>query len=134
MAGYDAQSRAGRPPATESARVAAIALYLQVLAIIGALVFYAYETVRGETDNVTRAVMSMVTIAALGLFVAIVARRLALGSYGARMPAIVWNVMLLPVGFDLVRGGQALWGVPLLLSAIVVIVGCVLDMKARPGA
>lgn len=108
-------------------------LYLQVLAIIGAVIFNAVETARGETRDVTRAVMLMVTIGLLGLFVALVARRLALGSYGARIPAIVWNIMLLPVGFDLVRGGQPGWGLPVLAAALVVIVGCALDIRARPG-
>lgn len=120
----DQRSRTGATGPTQGDRIAAGSLAVQTLGVLGVIVFYIVETARGETANVTRAVMSIVTIALLGLFVAIVARGLSRGREGARVPAIVWNVFLLPVGFDLVRGGQPVWGVLVLALALACIGGC----------
>jgi fatty acid desaturase len=66
----------------------------------------------------TAAVLTLVGAIGLGL----VGRGLYRRRRWARAPALVTNLLVLPVAFDLTRGGRWYVGVPLLLLAVVVLV------------
>jgi hypothetical protein len=91
---------------------------LQALGLLAAAVFFAVETVVATADDRTRAVLATVLtlLAAVGL--GLVARGLHGRRRWARAPAVVVNLLVLPVAFDLLRGGRWYVGLPLLLGAL----------------
>jgi len=108
------------PPATLLAAAALVGL--QALALAGIAVFYVVELAVATTDDVTRAVVTaaLAVVAAAGL--GLVTRGLARRRRWARAPALVINVLVLPVAYDLVLGDRAYVGGPLLVWAVAVLV------------
>lgn len=101
---------------------AAALVGLQALALAGIAVFYAVELAVATTDDVTRAVVTAVLAVAAAAGLGLVTRGLAARRRWARAPALVTNVLVLPVAYDLVRGDRAYVGGPLLVWALAVLV------------
>ncbi len=95
---------------------------LEAAGLLAAAVFFAVETVVATADDRTRAVLAalLTLLAAAGL--ALVARGLHRRRRWARAPALVTNLLVLPVAWDLLRGGRAYVAVPLGLLAVTVMV------------
>lgn len=111
---------AARPSATLLAVAGLVAL--EALGLVAAAVFFVVETVVATADDRTRAVVAAVLtlMAAVGL--GLVARALAARRRWARAPALVSNLLVLPVAYDLLRGGRPYVAVPLGLLALAVLV------------
>jgi hypothetical protein len=107
-------------PVTLLAAAALVAL--EALGLLAAAVFFVVELGVADADDPVRAT----TAAALTLLCAVglglVARGIFRRRRWARAPALVTNLLVLPVGYDLTRGGRWYVGVPLLLVAAAVLV------------
>ena len=89
--------------------------------LAGLAAFFLVEVAVATSDDRTRALVAagLTVIAAVGL--ALVARALVRRRRWARAPLVVTNLLVLPVAYDLVRGGRWYVGAPLLVLAIVVL-------------
>lgn len=110
------------PPDRPATLLAGAALVgLEALGLLAAAVFFVVELAVAEADDRVRAATAalLALLAAVGL--GLVARGLARRRRWARAPALVANLLVLPVSFDLVRGGRWYVGGPLLLLAAAVL-------------
>lgn len=114
------------------ARVAAVITGLQALVLLGFVVFYLVELAAGASDNgarvVTSAILMLVFAAALG----VLARFLWQRARQARTPTIVWDVLLLPVGWSLAQSGHGEIGWPLMGVAAAAVVAVVAASRVQP--
>lgn len=94
---------------------------LQALGLLAAAVFFAVETAVATADDRTRAVLATVLTLLAAVCLGLVAQGLHRRRRWARAPAMVVNLLVLPVAFDLLRGGRWYVGVPLLAWALVVL-------------
>ncbi|MBM6404377.1 hypothetical protein JQN72_09010 [Phycicoccus sp. CSK15P-2] len=91
---------------------------LQSLVLVGVVGFYGYELAVGEGSDPVRVVMSglLILLGAAGLAV------LARGWWGRerwpRTPTVVWNALLVPVGWSLVQAGRTALGAGVLFVAL----------------
>jgi hypothetical protein len=93
------------------ARVAAAACGVAVLLLLGFCGFYVYEIGQGATDDVVRAVMSIVLMLVFAVGLAALARGwLALKAW-PRTPTMLWHALLLPVAWGLFQGHRPWIGV-----------------------
>jgi hypothetical protein len=101
----------------------AIWLLLGEAVALGLLTVYLlYEDLTATANDLTSALL-ITAFAAFGTVVLVLlARALANRRPGARAPAIVLQLMLLPVGYYMIGGGLAWLGVPLMALGIVVCV------------
>ena len=104
-----------------SRRLAALVTGLQSLALAGFAVFYVVELVLGEGSDATRVVMSAVLILAGAVGLGVLARGWLGTAQWPRTPTIVWNAILLPVGFSLVQNTRVLVGWTVIVVALVAI-------------
>ncbi len=90
--------------------------------LVGLAVFYAVELAVATAADVTRALVSagLTLLAGAGLFQ--VGRGLLRARRWARSPALVTNLILVPVAFGLLQGGRWYLGVPLIAAAATVVV------------
>jgi hypothetical protein len=95
---------------------------LEALGLLAAAVFYVVEVLVASEDDLTRALVSsgLALVAAAGL--ALVARALLAGRRWARSPALVTNLLVVPVAVGLLQGGRWYVGIPLLALAVGVVV------------
>ncbi len=95
---------------------------LEALGLLAAAVFYVVEVVIATEDDALRALVSagLALVAAAGL--GLVARGLGAGRRWARSPALVTNLLVLPVAVGLLQGGRWYVGLPLLLLGLTVLV------------
>ncbi|MEO7981520.1 MAG: hypothetical protein ABI807_11615 [Sporichthyaceae bacterium] len=95
---------------------------LESLGLLAAAVFYVVEVVVATEDDALRALVSagLALVAAAGL--GLVARGLRAGRRWARSPALVTNLLVLPVAVGLLQGGRWYVGLPLLLLGLAVLV------------
>jgi hypothetical protein len=102
-------------------RVCAGLVGLEALALFGAGAFYLIELAVATVDDVGRALVTaaLAWVAAVGL--ALVARGLERRRRWARAPALVTNLILVPVAIGLLQSGRWYVGGPLLLVAIGVV-------------
>ena len=107
-------------PVTLLAATALVAL--EALGLLAAAVFFVVELGVADADDRVRATTAaaLTLLGAVGL--GLVARGLYRRRRWARAPALVSNLLVLPVAFDLTRGGRWYVGVPLLVLAVVVVV------------
>ena len=107
---------------TQSLRACAVLVAVEALALAGVAVFFVVEVVVATPADRVRALvaafLALLTAVGLGL----VARALAGRRRWARAPALVVNLLVLPVAVDLLRGGRWYVGGPLVLYALVVLV------------
>jgi hypothetical protein len=94
---------------------------VEALGLLVVTVFLIVELVVSTPSNALGAVViaALALVAALGL--ALVARGLLGAARWSRAPALVTNLILLPVGYGLVQGHVWYAGIPLLLLALAVL-------------
>jgi hypothetical protein len=111
------------PPRSPTALRWAVWLLLgEAVAVAGVAAFLAYEDITATTVNLAAALpVTGFAVLAAGLLAAL-ARALWRRRSGARAPAIVLQLMLLPVGYYMVQGGLAWLGVPLMALGLTVCV------------
>ncbi len=110
-----------RPPLTTLAAAAGL-VALEGLGLLAVAVFYVVELLVATTEDLARALVSAGLALAAALGLALVARGLAGHRRWARSPALVTNLLVLPVALSQLRGGLWYVGLPLLLLALAVIV------------
>lgn len=107
------------PPAL---RVAVVVLALEALALAAAAAILVLKTITGHPDEAARALLGA-GMALLGaLVLAACARGLLALRPSARTPALVLQVLALPVGYSLgFQAGLIGYGGPILFAAVAVI-------------
>src|SRR6476620_11420419 len=101
-------------------RLAAAVCGLEAAVLLGFCGFYLWELAQGASSDAGRAAVSTLLIAIFAVALGMLARAWLRGAGWPNTPTIVWNVLLLPVSWGLLTGGQALVGA---LVAVVAIVG-----------
>ncbi|HEX7186703.1 MAG TPA: hypothetical protein VF423_00635 [Actinomycetes bacterium] len=94
----------------------------EALGLGAASIFFLVELVVADADDRVRAAVAGVLVLAGAVGLGLVTRGLWQRRRWARAPALVSNLLVLPVAFDLVRGGRWYVGGPLLLVALAVLV------------
>jgi hypothetical protein len=94
----------------------------QGIGLAGLAVFFLVELVVSTPLSVPRAVMAALLTLLAGLGLLAVARGLHRRRRWARAPALVTQLIVLPVGVGLVQGGRWYVGVPLIGWALAVLV------------
>ena len=107
-------------PLLLSALVALVAA--QGLGLVGLAVFYVVELLVASPESTSRALVAALLTLLGGLGLLAVARGLAGGRRWARAPALVTQLLVLPVAVGLVQGGRWYVGVPLIGWALGVLV------------
>ena len=107
--------------------VAAAVCGLQVLALLGFVLFYLWELTQDSADDVARVVMSALLIAVFAVGIGAMARGWVRGDNWPNTPTVVWNLLLIPVGWSLVQSGRGPMGA---LVIVVALVGIVSAIKA----
>ena len=110
------------PPAGRTLVWCATLVALEAVGLVAAAVFYLVELVVADTGDPVRALVTAALALAAGAGLALVARGLLHRRRWARAPALVTNLILLPVGYGLVQGGRWYIGLPLLLLGVAVLV------------
>ena len=105
--------------------VAAAVCGLQVLALLGFVVFYLWELTQDSADDVARVVMSALLIAVFAVGIGAMARGWLRGDNWPNTPTVVWNLLLVPVGWSLVQGDHGLVGALVILVAVLGIVAAI---------
>lgn len=110
------------PRELSTVRLVAWLVGAQAVGVGGLAGFYLVELFVATAEDRVRAVVAMLLalVAAGGL--ALVARGLFHRRRWARAPALVTNLLVLPVAFDLARGGRWYVGLPLLVWSLAVLV------------
>lgn len=124
-------------PANRSDRMRTVAAAVcagEALGLLGFCIFYVWELGRGRSDDPTRVVMSAVLIAVFAVALALLARAWWRGAGWPNTPTIVWNVLLLPVGWSLVQSDHPVLGGVLLLVAASGILGAARADTSRGAA
>jgi len=85
--------------------------------LVGAGGFIAIETAVSRPADVANALAVAMIAAGTGVLLAWLARALARLRGWARTPTVVLQVLFLTVGVPLVAGGQAMFGLPVLVLA-----------------
>jgi hypothetical protein len=109
------------PPAAvrPSALVVLVALVAgQGIGLVGLAVFFLVELIVASPTSAPRAVMAALLTLLAGLGLLAVARGLRRARRWARAPALVTQLLALPVAWGLVQGGRWYVGVPLILWAL----------------
>jgi len=101
-----------------SLRACSALVALEALGLLAAAVFFVVEVFVATPDDRTRALVAALLALVVALGMAVVARGLAAARRWARAPAVVVNLLVLPVAFDLLRAGRWYVGLPLLLGAL----------------
>lgn len=105
--------------------VAAAICGLQALALLGFVGFYLWELTQDASDDATRVVMSALLILVFAVGIAALARAWVRGDNWPNTPTVVWNALLLPVGWSLVQSGRGLVGALVIVVALVGIVAAI---------
>lgn len=98
--------------------MAALLTGLQALALLGLAGFYAYELAVGEGSDPGRVVMSALLIVLAGVGLAVVARGWLRWTRWPRTPTVVWDLLLLPVGWSLLQAGRSVLAGVVLAAAL----------------
>jgi hypothetical protein len=115
--------------------VAAGICALQALALLGFVGFYLWELTQDSAADVTRVVMSALLILVFAVGIAALARGWVRGDNWPSTPTVVWNALLLPVGWSLVQGDRGLVGALVILIALIGILAAIrADTRDRDAA
>ncbi|MEV0925006.1 hypothetical protein [Streptomyces spongiicola] len=106
--------RPGRPAA------AAALCGFQALALFAGGLYMLVSGLTGDPESTSQAGTGGVTLIALGLIPLLAARGLLLGRGWSRGPAIITQIMALPVAWTLLRASGALIPAGILLAAVAV--------------
>lgn len=104
-------------PGPLALRAATALVGCQGLVLLAAAGVLVVETLTGRSTDATGARLTAVLALFGGVGLILVARALARRRRWARAPALVTQLLLLPIGVSVVQAGQAPIGVPLLLVA-----------------
>jgi hypothetical protein len=102
-------------------RACALLVALQAVGLAAIAVFYLVEIFVATADDRVRAVVTALLAAAAAAGLALVAHGLWRRRRWARAPALVTNLLVLPVAVGLLQGGRWYVGVPLLVWAVAVL-------------
>jgi cbb3-type cytochrome oxidase maturation protein len=127
----DSPAAAASQPVDRPRALAALVCVAQALGLWGLCVFYLWEVATGQSDDVTRAVMSAILIAVFGALLLLLARAWWRGAGWPNTPTVVWNLLLLPVAWGLKQGG---FGWAAVALAVVAVVGIVSALGAGDGS
>ncbi len=111
---------AGARPLAHTALVALVAA--QGVGLVGLAVFFLVELAVATPGRVARALIAALLTLLGGAGLLLVARGLGRGRRWARAPALVTQLLALPVAFGLVQGGRWYVGAPLVAWALAVLV------------
>ena len=98
--------------------VAAGICALQALVLLGFVVFYLWELTQDSSDDAVRVVMSALLILVFAVGIAALARGWVRGDNWPNTPTVVWNALLLPVGWSLVQSDHGLIGALVIVGAL----------------
>ena len=105
--------------------VAAGICALQALALLGFVGFYLWELTQDSSDDATRVVMSALLILVFAMGIAALARGWVRGDNWPSTPTVVWNALLLPVGWSLVQSDRGLVGALVIVIALLGIIAAI---------
>lgn len=105
--------------------VAAGICALQALVLLGFVVFYLWELTQDSSDDAVRVVMSALLILVFAVGIAALARGWVRGDNWPNTPTVVWNALLLPVGWSLVQSDHGLIGALVIVGALVGILAAI---------
>ncbi len=100
----------------------AVLVALQGLGLVGLAVFLVVESVTATSSDLGGALVSALLALLAGAALLLVGRGLSRRGRWARSPALVVNLILVPVAIGLLQGGRWYLGVPLLVWAAAVVV------------
>jgi uncharacterized membrane protein YhaH (DUF805 family) len=106
------------PPRTATLRWAVWLLTAEAVVLAGVTAFFVYEDVAATPDSVRDALAITGYFAVLTLLLAGLAWALARRRAWARGPAIVLELMLVPVGYYMLEAGQPAFGVPVIVVGL----------------
>ncbi len=109
------------PAAPPGLRLVARLVLLEGLGLLVIAGFYLLELAVSNASDVGRAVVTAVLVALAAVGLLFVGRGLGARRRWARAPALVVNLLALPVSVGLVQAGRWYAGVPLLLLAVAVL-------------
>ncbi len=109
-------------PVVSSLRACTGLVALQALGLLVVAVFFVAEVFVATPDDRTRALVASLLALAAAVGLALVVRGLWSGRRWARAPALVTNLLVLPVAVDILRGELWWVGGLLLLWALAVLV------------
>jgi hypothetical protein len=110
-------------PSPSALQVVAGLVLAQGGLLVGIAVFYAVELVVATATDVTRALVSAGLTLLAGVGLLLVGRGLLRARRWARSPALVTNLILVPVAIGLLQSGRWYLGIPLVAAAATVVVG-----------
>ena len=114
------------PTPTPNRAAAVVVLIILVaaqgLGLVGLAVFFAVELWVATESSALRAVMAALLTLFGGVGLLLVARGLARARRWARAPALVTQLLVLPVAWGLIQGDRGYVGVPLITWALAVLV------------
>lgn len=93
-------------------------LSAQAVAMAGVTGFFAYEDLTAAPERVRDALAITVYFAVLAVLLGLLAWSLVRRRSWARSPAIVLELMLVPVGYYMIEGGHPVYGVPVMLLGL----------------
>ena len=91
---------------------------LQALVLVGFVGFYLWELTQDSSDDAVRVVMSALLILVFAVGIAALARGWVRGDNWPNTPTVVWNALLLPVGWSLVQSDHGLIGALVIVVAL----------------
>ena len=115
------------PPSTPLRRPAALVVLIalvvaQGLGLVGLAIFFVVELVVATESSAARAVVAALLTLLGGVGLLLVARGLARARRWARAPALVTQLLVLPVAWGLVQGDRWYVGAPLIAWSLAVLV------------
>ena len=109
------------PGPVPTLRACAVLVAGQALGLAGIAAFYLVELMVATPGDRVRAVVTALLALAAAAGLALVARGLLRRRGWARAPALVTNLLVLPVAVGLLQGGRWYVGLPLLVWALAVL-------------
>ncbi|MFD0748315.1 hypothetical protein ACFQ1L_45995 [Phytohabitans flavus] len=108
------------PPLPGTLRWAVWLLIGEAAAVALVAAYLVYEDLTGTANSLSVALMVTVFAVAGAVLLFVVARALGNRRSAARGPAIVLQLMLLPIGYYMIQGGLPWAGVPIIAIAVAV--------------
>jgi hypothetical protein len=107
-------------PAPPTLRAAVWLLFAEAAGLVALTAYLGYSDLTDDANDIASALLLTVFAALGALALFFLGRTLARGRAGARGPAIVVQLMLLPVGYYMTQGGLGWLGIPLIALALLV--------------
>ncbi|MGW7429794.1 hypothetical protein ACWGIN_09590 [Streptomyces sp. NPDC054861] len=111
---------AEQPPRPARLAAAAAVAGIEALALVAGGLYVLVTGITGDPDSLTQAVTGGATLAALGLIPGLAARGLLLRRGWSRGPAIITQILALPVAWQLLQADSALIPAGIALAVLAV--------------